>query len=244
MAAHENPGTFPDYIELYNDGSTPIDLTGMRLTDDPLDPTRFIFPSMSLPGGGHLLLYADEAFGLPGIHLGFAVNKDGESLTLLAADGVTVIDTITYGTQIADYSIGRSGPDAEWTLNSPTPNGTNIRKGTGSTRNLFVNEWLAGSSISFCDDFVELYNADSNPVALDGLYFTDNPSIEKAKHQIAPLSFIGANGFQVYWADGDPTLGASHLSFKLNNDTEWVGLYKDDFMLLVCAPRRLQAVRA
>ncbi len=49
---------FPDWIELYNDSSTPIDLTGYSLTDDPLENTKWIFPSLSLPSNHYLVVFA------------------------------------------------------------------------------------------------------------------------------------------------------------------------------------------
>jgi hypothetical protein len=40
----DEPGEFPDWIEIYNAGSTPIDLGGMYLTDDPTDPKKWMIP--------------------------------------------------------------------------------------------------------------------------------------------------------------------------------------------------------
>ena len=43
VAPHE--GTLPDMVELFNVGLTPIDLSGMSITDAPERPRRFIFHS-------------------------------------------------------------------------------------------------------------------------------------------------------------------------------------------------------
>src|SRR6185503_15293532 len=63
--------------------------------------------------------------------------------------------------------------------------------------------------------------SDSNPVALAGLYVTDNPSIGGVRQfQFAPLSFIGARGFVRVIADADPSDGLNHVNFNLAAEGE------------------------
>src|SRR6185295_10045313 len=38
-------GTFPDLIELFNEGPAAVNLAGLRLTDDPGSPGKFTFPA-------------------------------------------------------------------------------------------------------------------------------------------------------------------------------------------------------
>ena len=54
------------------------------------------------------------------------------------------------------------------------------------------------ASATYTNDFVELYNPDILPIALGGLYFTDNPIGEPTQHPVAPLSFTEAQGFRVF----------------------------------------------
>jgi hypothetical protein len=50
---------------------------------------------------------------------------------------------------------------------------------------------------------LELYNTAALPVSLAGLYLTDDPSeIGRRKYRIPALSYIGANDFAVFIADG------------------------------------------
>ena len=83
-------GHFPDLIVLYNAGTATVDLGGLRLTDDLNVPDKFMFPSgTTVPPGGYLVLYADDPDGTAGIHLGFSIDQDGETIylsTLLPAD--------------------------------------------------------------------------------------------------------------------------------------------------------------
>src|ERR1039458_7269456 len=67
------------------------------------------------------------------------------------------------------------------------------------------------------NDFVELFNSNSLPVAIDGC-FLSNAEGAPALNRIPALSFIAANGYVAFTADGDVTQGADHLNFKLDPD--------------------------
>ena len=50
-------GQYDDWIEIYNDDSSPIDVSGMYLTDDLDNPTKWQFPaSTTIPAGGYILV--------------------------------------------------------------------------------------------------------------------------------------------------------------------------------------------
>jgi hypothetical protein len=51
-------GETPDWIELHNPGATAVDLTGWGLSDDPLNPQRWVFPPSQILPGQYLLVYA------------------------------------------------------------------------------------------------------------------------------------------------------------------------------------------
>src|SRR5262249_24412270 len=111
-------GTTPDAIELYNLGPNPLDLSGMSLTADPTKPTKFIFPlGTSLAGGSYLVVYANNPDGTPGFHLGFNLNQSGDAVYLYnsAAEGGALVDSVTFGPQLTDVSIGRLA-DGTWAL--------------------------------------------------------------------------------------------------------------------------------
>jgi hypothetical protein len=54
----DEDGDFPDWIELYNSGEEPVDLTGWGLSDDALNPFRWVFPQAIIQPGEFLLLWA------------------------------------------------------------------------------------------------------------------------------------------------------------------------------------------
>ena len=78
------------------------------------------------------------------------------------------MDAVTFGLQLADYSIGRVND--RWQLTQPTPNADNVAVALASSTNVSLNEWLA-NSVPGGSDWLELFNRSSNaPVALQGLY--------------------------------------------------------------------------
>ncbi|MGA1875990.1 MAG: lamin tail domain-containing protein [bacterium] len=122
------PGAFEDWIEIYNSGDVPGDMSGMYLTDDPADPTKWQVPSgVSIPPQGFLLFWADddEERGQGFTHTSFKLSKSGEVISLLASDG-TLIDSIEFGAQLPDVSYGRC-PDGGtgWGFMAATPGAAN-----------------------------------------------------------------------------------------------------------------------
>ncbi|MHC4555883.1 MAG: lamin tail domain-containing protein [Planctomycetota bacterium] len=235
VLAHTH-GADPDLIELYYDGPGSLDLSDMSLTDDPGDTRKFVFSNGTVSStimnpGDYLLLYGDLNAQLKD-HLGFALYSEGEGLYLYdkPANGGGLIDSVEFGPQINDYSIGRIGYGGTWKLNKPSFGHANIAQPLGNPETLKINEWLANGQVLFDDDFIELFNPHAFPVDLSSLYLTDNPVTQPDKHEIVPLSFIEPEGYAVFRAnDGnDPW----EVDFKLSADGEMIGLFDSGLNLI------------
>lgn len=224
-------GENPDLVELYNGGAAMVDLSGMGLTDDLAEPFKFVFPVGTTIGAGqYRILYADNAPGA--FHLGFALDQAGDELYLHSAGG-SLLDSVAFGPQVADFSIGRLA-DGNWALTRPTFGSVNVPQPAGDPRVLKINEWLAHGVTLYQDDFVELYNPLPAPVNLSGSYLTDAPQGSPARHQMPPLSFVAPNGFLLLIASGEPSNGTSHLNFKLSPNQGEIGLFAPDLSLIDC----------
>jgi hypothetical protein len=152
-----------------------------------------------LAPGGFLLIYADTTPGASELHSGFTLKQSGGALYLFdkAANGGGLLDSVEFGLQLPDLSVGRIA-DGTWALTVPTFGAQNVAHPLGDARHLRINEWLADASSSFDSGFIELYNPDPAPVNRASLYLTDNPIGAPTNYVIAPLSFIAASGFAVF----------------------------------------------
>ena len=214
-------GAFPDIIELRNAGVLAADLSGMSLTDDPAAKAKFVFPpGTTIPAQGYLVVYADAAAGA--LRTGFALDQGGETLQLYhtVAAGQGLIDSIAFGAQPANLSIGRTGPALDvWALCTPTFGGENAAVVTFATPAVVrINEWLGNVDYQFDEDFVELYNPAAQPVPIAGMKISHGTG--SAETQTFPsLSFVGPASFLVLEAKGsDATPGnATEMPFKLSS---------------------------
>ena len=227
VAAVQNGTTFPDVIELSNSGATDLDVGGMSLTDDPTLPAKYVFPAGTIiAANGFLLIYADSDFAAPGLHAGFALDHDGDQLTLY--NGATLIDTVAFGPQVPDLSISRTGAALDvWTLTTPTLGASNSPPvQLGSVGAVRINEILTNPDYLLSDDFAEIYNPGTRPVALGGVTVTDDFINYPARHALPPLSFIGAKGFLAFRAKGNLASpgNPTELSFKFSSVTTWVAI--------------------
>jgi hypothetical protein len=213
----QNAGEFPDCIELKNIGATPVDLNGYRVSDDPLLPTKFSFSgTTTLAPGATILLYADSSFSAPGVHLGFGLNSDGDTVLLYNATG-TQINSVAFGPQAPDVSLGRI-PDGTGTFQANVPSlaASNTAATLGAVTSLKVNEYLADPY--YGQDWFEIHNTSNSPVAIGGLYLSDVPT-SPTKTQIPALSFIAAKGYQRFNANGLSGANNAAFSLKATGDT-------------------------
>ncbi len=120
---------YDDWIELYNSTDTAILLTGKYMTDNPalLTKWRFTQTDLSIAPHGHLLVWCDDQTTQTGIHTNFKLSKSGEFAALTDTDGVTIIDSISFGAQTSNVSFGRKLDGNEiWETMTPTPNSANV----------------------------------------------------------------------------------------------------------------------
>lgn len=132
----DEDGARPDWIELYNRGVNAVNLLGWSLTDNPDVPGQWTFPSVVLPPGQYLVVFAsgkDRRAPLPGnkYHTNFKLNLFGDYLALFNAEAPRVAVSAFdpgFPEQRNDYSYGLDQTTNAWRyFPTPTPgvaNGT------------------------------------------------------------------------------------------------------------------------
>lgn len=123
---------YDDWIEIYNPGPNPVNLAGMYVTDKLSDLTAWQIPDTdaektTIPAGGFVIIWADKETHQGPLHVDIKLSGSGEQIGLIAPNGTSIIDSLTYGEQTEDISFGRQ-PDGSvnWILfTTPTPGVSN-----------------------------------------------------------------------------------------------------------------------
>lgn len=212
---------YPDWIELYNSGSTPVDISGWSLSDDG-NIRKYVFPNGTIiNAGGYLVVWCGNITG-SGLIAKFGLNLNGDFVKLYDKDG-RYVDGVSFGPQVADYSLGLI--NNKWTLCVPTPGESNQVAVTGSETNLVINEWLANPP-SGGDDWIELYNRSSLPVSLKGLCF----KVPSGSYRYGWDGYIAGGSYVKLWCR-DGWMG-DETGFNLPKEGGFIELYSATGMLI------------
>ena len=120
---------YKDWVELYNTGSSSVDLSGYFITDDKDVPRKWQIPSgQSIAAKGFALIYCDgEDVTGKAMHTNFRLSADGDKLYLYSPT-MLLVDTVFIGKVETDYTYGRKidGTGAWAALSKPTPKAANV----------------------------------------------------------------------------------------------------------------------
>jgi hypothetical protein len=100
-----------EWVEIFNAGPEAVDISGWMLRDAVSDSSwRFGFSGV-LGAGEFFVVYGNEAYAWEDENgyakNGLSMNNSGDTIALVAADRVTVVDAVT-------YSAGDIGDDRAW----------------------------------------------------------------------------------------------------------------------------------
>lgn len=218
-----------DWFEIYNPSPAPLDLGGYYLSDDETNLIMFQLPTdmpevTTIPGQGHLLIWADNDPLDGPLHANFRLSSNGDMLILTAPDGTTVLDMITFGPQQSDISYGRSSDGAsDWVYFNNTTPGESNNEITPPVSFVFVNEVMAFNLNNITDlseeheGWIEIYNPNASQVNLANYYIgtPGDPLAFQIPATDPVLTTIDAGGFLVFWMDAETEEGANHVNFEL-----------------------------
>ncbi|MBN4081531.1 CotH kinase family protein [bacterium AH-315-C07] len=101
----DQDGEFNDWIELYNNTSSPISLAGYYLSDDVTQLNKWALPDTTIDGNGYIIIWADKDSTQSGLHANFKISASGEAVFLSYATSIR--SEVMFSTQTADISYGR-----------------------------------------------------------------------------------------------------------------------------------------
>jgi uncharacterized protein YfcZ (UPF0381/DUF406 family) len=224
----DQDGDFDDWIELYNNSSESIDLSGFHLSDDDNDATQWTFPAGTIiEAEGYLIIWADEDEDQEGLHASFKLSASAETIVFADTSGA-ILDQINYENQETDISFGRfPNGVGDFQPMTPTPNAENNVK--TETSPVVINEFMASNDSTFADqdgdfdDWIELYNNSTASIDLSGFYLSDDAG-EITQWTFPAGTVIDGGGYLIIWADEDEDQEGLHASFKLSASAETVVL--------------------
>jgi len=162
-------GETADWIELYNDATHAVDLSGCFLTDSADLFTKWRFPDgTSIASNGYLLVFADSsenALTNGELHANFSLSKDGEYLALISPDGTSVVDAFPprYPCQYAGATYGRTPRRTEW-IGTGTPARFRVPNAAGDAAwtNASGSAGFYGTNAAFTVRYYEMTSAIAN----------------------------------------------------------------------------------
>lgn len=215
-----------DWVEIFNDGAV-FNLAGCYVSDDPDSLTKWQIPvtdptaTFMLPNS-YKILWLDKDPEQGALHIDFSLSSDGEYFILTASDGVTILDSIQFGAQAPDISFGRSCDGcADWVFfDSPTYNAANSAS-EQSDEFLFINELQANNASTYHNlgfnyvPWLEIYNPNPYQVNMANYTFVLNGQEWTLPENNPVRTVVPAQGFGIYWFDGQPLTDTHHAPFVL-----------------------------
>jgi hypothetical protein len=136
---------YDDWLELYNGGTTAINLEGYHLSDNENVLDKWTFPNVEIEPDGYLIVWLDKDEGATsGLHTSFQLAADGEELFLSTANNY-IIDALFYNSLPSDLGYARvpNGKGAfivqNHTFNANNGEGTSIVENPNSQLHVFPN---------------------------------------------------------------------------------------------------------
>ena len=212
-------GVLGDWIEIFNSGDTPIELSSYFISDKSGNPYLSRLPELTLEAKAYTLLRSD-------IEISFGLSGGGEVVTLTRNDGV-ICSVMAYDTLERNCS-----QTAEGMSRTPSPGYPNSEQGMlshiFSRKGLIINEVLSSNSkykalSKEYYDIVELYNNTDAPIELGDYYLTDKSS-NLTRYKL-PDKTLGAGKYYLVYCTGN---GGDHPEFSISSDGEDVILTRSD----------------
>ena len=129
----DNSGKYDDWIELFNNSSTPVSTNGLFFSDNIQNISKWKLPNITIKAGEYFIIWADEDGHQGNNHANFKLSNLGEQLIISNNDS-SIIDAEYIYTQQDDVAYGRSPNGVgSFTMLTPTFNQNNTPSNTNNT---------------------------------------------------------------------------------------------------------------
>lgn len=217
-----------DWIEVQNVGTESVDISRMRLSDREGE-SRYVFPDGTiLPPGGFTVVWCsgDDAMGTE--YATFRLAKQGGETVILSDAFGSALDRVQLPFLMDDTTYARVS--GEWTVcDRPTPGYENTEAGYAAwvdalgygNIQVYISEISSQNLTGLQDadgephDWIELHNAGTETVSLEGWYLSDDPA--KPVRWRFPAAEIAPGEYKIIFASGkDRTQGELHTDFAIS----------------------------
>ncbi|HET6409878.1 MAG TPA: lamin tail domain-containing protein, partial [Chthoniobacteraceae bacterium] len=204
-----NNGATPDYVELFNPGPSPVDISGWSVRPRGFLTGAAVFPpNTSIASGATLVVWCGPPSS--GFQAFLPLENHGDLVALHDSTGAHV-DSLFWGQQIPDRSVGLV--NGTWVLTQPNPGvAINTAAPVAAASQLAVNEFIAQPAQG--SQWIELANRDASlPVPLKRMYV----QIGNAVQRLRTLSFIAANGYEQIFLGPPSSNSQLDLTLPISN---------------------------
>jgi hypothetical protein len=196
VMANASTETTGEFVEIYNNGTTDVDLSGLILTDgDDIDTLQaYGSSSTTLAAGAYAVVldpdYASDytidsavvllTTGDTTVGNGLTTSDD---ITLYESDGSTIISTFSHpsdpgdGVSMEMYNLENGDTSGNWRASQCTagrsPGAEHCFPESGDPADLIITEIMANAATESTGEYVELYNAGTSDIDLAGLVISD-----------------------------------------------------------------------
>ena len=119
--AYDSNGENDDWIELYNTTSNALDLSGLYLSDDFANLSKWLIPTgTSINAHDVLVFWTDEDSEQSGLHVNFKLSSAGEEIFLSNGTAAMIYDDVVFGVQTEDISYARCPDGGTFSFVNPT----------------------------------------------------------------------------------------------------------------------------
>ena len=203
-----------DWIEIYNMGNIPLDLSGYHMSDNDDNLDKFVFPAgITIGANAYRIIYAtgNDSYDGTNIHADFKLRQTNNEWIILSDPNLNILDS--YQINIPNqknHSWARStdGTGDFAIATSPTPNGPN-----GATFVSYVPKPIIAPTAGFYTGSVTVELSNDNPAATI-YYTTDGSAPSDADIQYTgPFTLSATAIIRAIAYDSDPTVLPSHTNY-------------------------------